>query len=76
MLSWLHEEYLSNTMRRLGLAIIDTYQNKIEASYKERSMLTDLFVENKFLGWLGLTIIFLCIGAFLWSFYPKNDQNQ
>tara|TARA_Y100001968_G_scaffold308769_1_gene327939 strand:+ start:548 stop:700 length:153 start_codon:yes stop_codon:yes gene_type:complete len=33
----------------------------MEASYQEKSMLTNLFSENKFWGWTGLFIIFFAI---------------
>ncbi len=54
------------------LAIIDTYQNSMESHYQETSMLTNLFVENKFWGWFGLTTIVICLGIFFWSFYPND----
>ncbi len=52
--------------------VVDTYQNNMEARYQEKSMLTNLFVENKFWGWMGLTSIVICLGIFFWSFYPKD----
>ena len=59
-------------MKNLLFAIVDTYQNNMEANYQEKSMLTNLFVENKFWGWMGLTIIVISLGIFFWSFYPKD----
>ena len=35
-----------------------TIQYELEAQYQEKSMLTDLFTENKFWGWAGLFFIF------------------
>tara|TARA_B100001989_G_C24283891_1_gene337727 strand:- start:312 stop:512 length:201 start_codon:yes stop_codon:yes gene_type:complete len=45
--------------------ILDLYQNQIESKYQETSSLTNLFTENKFLGWLGLFIIFFSIFAII-----------
>ncbi|SVE46617.1 uncharacterized protein METZ01_LOCUS499471, partial [marine metagenome] len=45
------------------LEVIDSYQYEMESTYQENSMLTNLFIENKFLGWLGLFIIFFSIFA-------------
>jgi len=59
-------------MKTLLFSIVDTYQNSIEASYHEKSMLTNLFVENKFWGWMGLTAIAISLGIVFWSFYPKD----
>ena len=59
-------------MKILLLSIVDTYQNQMEAMYEEKSMLTNLFTENKFPGWIGLTTIAISIGVILWSFYPKD----
>ena len=41
--------------------LILTIQYEMEAQYQEKSMLTNLFVEHKFLGWTGLFMIFLSI---------------
>ena len=43
------------------LLIIDSYQYQMESRYQEKSSLTNLFIENKFIGWLGLFIIFFSI---------------
>ena len=59
-------------MTNLFFSIVDTYQNSMEASYQEKSMLTNLFIENKFWGWMGLTTIVISLGIFFWSFYPKD----
>jgi len=64
---------------RYFLQVIDTYQYEMESTYKENSMLTNLFIENKFLGWLGLFIIFFSIFAVLvfqfldWESKDKNN---
>tara|TARA_B100000945_G_C20104069_1_gene467238 strand:- start:230 stop:466 length:237 start_codon:yes stop_codon:yes gene_type:complete len=43
--------------------------------YTEKSQLTDLFTEHKFLGWLGLLIIFLLISSVLY-FQLKIWDNE
>ena len=61
------------------LSIIDTYQYQMESSYQEQSMLTNLFTENKFLGWLGLFIIFFAIFTiFVFQFleWESKDNNK
>ena len=45
--------------------VLDTYQYQMESSYKETSSLTNLFTENKFIGWLGLFIVFFSIFAII-----------
>ena len=62
-------------MYSLLFLLIDSYQNEMEARYQEQSMLTNLFIENKFWGWFGLTAITICIGIILLSFYPKDEAN-
>ncbi|KGG22618.1 hypothetical protein EV08_0033 [Prochlorococcus marinus str. SS2] len=54
--------------------VVDIYQNQMEARYQEKSMLTNLFTENKLWGWFGLTLITISIGIILWSFYPKDES--
>ena len=61
------------------LQIIDSYQYEMESTYRENSMLTNLFIENKFLGWLGLFIIFFSIFAvFVFQFldWESKDNNK
>ena len=61
------------------LQIIDTYQYEMESRYQENSMLTNLFLENKFIGWLGLFIIFFSIFAiivFQFLEWESNDNNK
>ena len=59
-------------VRYLIFLVVDTYQNQMESNYQETSMLTNLFIDNKFWGWAGLTSIAICIGVILWSFYPND----
>ena len=59
--------------------VIDTYQYQMESNYQETSSLTNLFVENKFIGWLGLFIIFFSIFAiiiFQFLEWESNDKNN
>ena len=61
------------------LEIIDSYQYEMESNYQENSMLTDLFIHNKFLGWLGLFVIFFSIFAiFVFQFldWESKDNNN
>ena len=64
---------------KLVFLIIDTYQYQMESKYQETSSLTNLFTENKFLGWLGLFIIFFSIFAiFVFQFleWESNDKKK
>ena len=59
--------------------VIDSYQYQMESRYQETSSLTDLFIENKFIGWLGLFIIFFSIFAiiiFQFLEWESNDNNK
>ena len=61
------------------LQVIDSYQYEMESTYQENSNLTNLFIENKFLGWLGLFIIFFSIFAvFVFQFldWESKDKNK
>ena len=60
-------------MNRIAILTMEMYQTHIERRYQEKSILTDLFVVNKFWGWTGLTIIVICLGVFFWSFYPNDE---
>ena len=40
---------------------VDSYQYRMESQYSENSMLTNLFIDNKLIGWIGLFIIFFGI---------------
>ena len=59
--------------------VVDSYQYQMESNYQETSSLTNLFTENKFLGWLGLFIIFFSIFAiiiFQFLEWESNDKNK
>ena len=61
------------------LVVVDSYQYQMESTYKERSMLTNLFTENKFIGWLFLFIIFFSIFfIFVFQFleWESKDNNE
>lgn len=44
---------------------VDSYQYQMESQYSENSMLTNLFINNKLIGWIGLFIIFFSIFAII-----------
>ena len=44
---------------------IGSIQYEMDAQYQEKSMLTDLFTEQKFWGWTGLLLIFITISIIL-----------
>tara|TARA_B100000900_G_scaffold341499_1_gene304571 strand:+ start:182 stop:406 length:225 start_codon:yes stop_codon:yes gene_type:complete len=70
---------INNFFKKYFLQIIDSYQYEMESTYQENSMLTNLFVENKFLGWLGLFIIFFSIFTiFVFQFldWESKDKNK
>ena len=59
--------------------VLDSYQYQMESSYQETSSLTNLFTENKFIGWLGLFIVFFSIFAiiiFQFLEWESNDKNN
>ncbi len=59
--------------------VLDSYQYQMESSYQETSSLTNLFTENKFIGWLGLFIVFFSIFAiiiFQFLEWESNDNNK
>ena len=59
--------------------VLDSYQYQMESSYQETSSLTNLFTENKFIGWLGLFIVFFSIFAiiiFQFLDWESNDKNK
>ena len=61
------------------LLVLDSYQYQMESSYQETSSLTNLFTENKFIGWLGLFIVFFSIfGIIIFQFleWESNDKNK
>ena len=60
--------------------VLDSYQYQMESRYQETSSLTNLFTENKFIGWLGLFIVFFSIFAIIifqfleWESTHKNKE--
>ena len=59
------------------LQVIDLYQYEMESKYQENSMLTNLFTEHKFLGWLVLFIIFFSIfSIFVFQFLEWESQDN
>ena len=59
--------------------VLDSYQYQMESGYQETSSLTNLFTENKFIGWLGLFIVFFSIFAiiiFQFLEWESNDKNK
>ncbi len=59
--------------------VLDSYQYQMESTYQETSSLTNLFNENKFIGWLGLFIVFFSIFAiiiFQFLEWESNDKNK
>jgi len=69
----------NNFFIKYFLQVIDSYQYEMESNYQENSMLTNLFIENKFLGWLGLFIIFFSIFAvfvFQFLYWESKDKNN
>ena len=70
---------LNEFLKKIFLEVIDSYQYEMESTYQENSMLTNLFIDNKFLGWLGLFIIFFSIFAiFVFQFldWESKDKNN
>ena len=59
--------------------IVDSYQYRMESQYSENSMLTNLFIDNKLIGWIGLFIIFFSIFAiivFQFLEWESKDTNN
>ena len=60
--------------------VLDEYQYQMETRYQETSSLTNLFNESKFIGWLGLFIVFFSIFAIIifqfleWESNNKNNE--
>tara|TARA_E500000331_G_scaffold267821_1_gene259170 strand:- start:297 stop:488 length:192 start_codon:yes stop_codon:yes gene_type:complete len=60
--------------------VLVSYQYQMESRYQEKSSLTNLFTENKFIGWLGLFIVFFSIFAIIifqfleWESKDKNKE--
>ena len=65
-------------MKKIFL-VLDSYQYQMESRYQETSSLTNLFTENKFIGWLGLFIVFFSIFAiiiFQFLEWESNDKKK
>ena len=59
------------------LVVVDSYQYQMESTYKERSLLTNLFTEHKFWGWAGLLSIFVALAAiFYFQFQAWEQEDQ
>ena len=59
------------------LLILDSYQYQMESRYQETSSLTSFFIENKFIGWLGLFIIFFSIfSIFIFQFLEWESKDK
>ena len=61
------------------ILVLDSYQYQMESTYQEKSSITNLFTENKFIGWLGLFIVFFSIFAiiiFQFLEWESNDKNK
>ena len=56
--------------------VIDSYQYQMESRYQETSSLTNLFTEHKFLGWLGLFMIFFSIFAIIIFQFLEWESND
>ena len=57
--------------------IVDSYQYQMESRYQETSSLTNLFTENKFIGWLALFIVFFSIFAIIiFQFFEWESNNK
>ena len=56
--------------------VIDSYQYQMESNYQETSSLTNLFTENKFLGWLGLFIVFFSIFTIIIFQFFEWESNK
>ena len=48
-------------------------QNEMDASYVEKSSLTNLFTEHKFWGWAGLLSIFVAIAAIFYFQFQELE---
>ena len=69
--------YLIMTLYIAADAWTGNIQNEMDARYQEKSMLTDLFTEHKFLGWAGLLLIFVAICAiFYFQFQAWEQEDQ
>ncbi len=61
------------------IVLLGTIQYEMDSQYQENSMLTDLFIDNKFWGWAGLLFIFItiCVILFFQVFsWEEEDQER
>ena len=58
------------------ILVFDSYQNQMESRYQETSSLTNLFTENKFIGWMSLFIVFFSIFAIIIFQYLEWESNE
>ena len=61
------------------LILLSSIQYEMDAKYQEKSMLTDLFTQNKFWGWTGLIFIFLTLCVILFfqvRSWEEEDQEE
>ena len=56
--------------------VLDSYQYQMESRYQETSSLTNLFTENKFIGWLGLFIVFFSIFSIIIFQFLEWESNH
>ena len=56
--------------------LFEIIQYEMESQYQEKSSLTNLFVENKIFGWLGLYTIFFSICAILFYQIRSWDDDD
>ena len=58
------------------ILVLDSYQYQMESTYQEKSSITNLFTENKFIGWLGLFIVFFSIFAIIIFQFLEWESNK
>tara|TARA_Y100000589_G_scaffold256676_1_gene245880 strand:+ start:908 stop:1135 length:228 start_codon:yes stop_codon:yes gene_type:complete len=64
-------------IKKFLFIVVDSYQYQMESNYQEKSMLTNLFTENKFIGWLGLFAVFFSIFAiFVFQFLEWESKDK
>ena len=59
--------------------LLGSIQYEMDAKYQEKSMLTNLFTEQKFWGWAGLLLIFIIICAIFFfqvRIWEEEDQKR
>ena len=57
-------------------SIIGYIKYELLPEYTEKSQLTDLFLEHKLLGWLGLLTIFILISSILYLQPTQCDKGD